>query len=60
VRVILKLGKKQVVIEKSWSRHTQAGAWQQYDNNDESRSREGVGGFLVDFPRPIIGYLEYL
>jgi hypothetical protein len=39
---------------------TQAGTWQQYDNNDESRSREGVGGFLVDFPRPIIGYFEYL
>jgi hypothetical protein len=26
--------------------HTQAGAWQQNEHNDENRSRESVGGFL--------------
>ena len=26
---------------------TQAGAWQQYDNNNESRSRKGVGGLYL-------------
>jgi hypothetical protein len=27
--------------------YTQAGAWQQYDTNDKSRSREYVGGFVL-------------
>jgi hypothetical protein len=26
--------------------HTQEGAWQHYENKDESRSRERVGGIL--------------
>jgi hypothetical protein len=34
-------------INKVKLRYAQAGAWQQYDNNDESRLREGVGGFVV-------------